>query len=429
MSDPLLERRVSFAQNPPIADPTTITPTHSNLGLLGSGLDSGTFQPLGLNISIMPTLSFTGLDIDLPEAPTRSAVPSMVFAPEDSSVFDSLGLACPASTDGDDGRISAIDLATARLSPLSLSATVLGFGDASDPQAVCQICHRRIEARSTLFLGGLPAHRECLKCWKCNVQITGQMCVVWRRGILCQGCGVAGSREACRGCGLPIEPWEERVGNCHSACFVCFRCCEPIAGTEAELVNGEYFCQRCAGAGRRMICGHCGEAVFGDGIRLAGRYFHREHFFCCICRELLRQGTAVSHHGKFYCPRDGSIYSQSCEYCKNIIEGPDVPQLAWRGKRFHKECFVCRVCGQSLDPLTTKHVRNRPHCVRCWQIRQEELRATRHIPEQTVRRRADFQERGITIIPPRYGGKTALLETVDQDHMDAKSFEPIPLRP
>jgi hypothetical protein len=356
---------------------------------------------------------------------------------DSDGLYESLGLGetgLPAVPDDGPVALGAVET-DGRVLPLTLSSVLftLGeFGQGSDPRLYCQVCHLAVESRMALYVRGAGIHPECLKCWKCEAVIAPPECVSWGRGILCKPCSEGWAGTICEVCGKLIDPYEkvaERLDSkiVHEACRVCYECGSAVQ--DPELVGTEEFCGTCAAKVRRRVCEKCGQIVIGDGFEKAGKWFHIDHLTCRTCHAVLRPAAAIVHHGKFYCAQHGALFAQSCDYCKELIGGATVPQLAWHGKLYHRECFVCRVCGVALSPLSARKAHNRPHCLACFELRVEERRrgeqAVRHVPGESARRRQRFAEGGVEIVEePLFRGQQPLLETVASERMNAKKFEP-----
>jgi hypothetical protein len=170
--------------------------------------------------------------------------------------------------------------------------------------------------------------------------------------------------------------------------------------------------------------------VLSDGVVCGKRWFHADHLVCFVCGRKIFLSTAIIHHGKFSCIDHGGIYAHSCEYCKELICGSETQQLGWNKKRYHPECFVCRVCGVKLQTSAAKRFHNRPHCLKCYQLRMGERRAggdavRRHTPGGSAERRRRFREGGVDIVcEPKYRPADDPVVEKVQGNVDAQSFQP-----
>lgn len=137
----------------------------------------------------------------------------------------------------------------------------------------------------------------------------------------------------------------------------------------------KFVCKKChAHLMKEQVCCKCNRPILENIVVKNQRAFHRRCFRCEHpgCNQQLFGNSYVIHHNTFLCWQHGKIYSISCSYCKQLFKSYETDRIKWHSKLYHKSCFVCRVCGTTLDPQTCKSIHGRPHCDECFQLRLNE---------------------------------------------------------
>ena len=263
---------------------------------------------------------------------------------------------------------------------------------------VCCICQEKI-CDPGYFANGMYMHINCATCRICGADIVLPKCVFFKDFLTCTDCAVRQeNHRMCSVCGMCLDGLKEVVhreetdDDVHANCFRCVACGARL-GSEFSFVRGEFCCDECVRNAK--VCAKCGEPVLVDGARCHGKWYHRDHVQCSVCGCGIAGNCCVAHHNRLYCMEHGSIYNQTCSYCKGDIDQLVEDVRRWRGKMYHDECFVCRVCSRKLKGLDVKAIHNRPHCTRCADMRLNDGSAEkhRHIPSESDARRHAYEER------------------------------------
>lgn len=286
-------------------------------------------------------------------------------------------------------------------------------GDNQGPEGsllrTCEICNTPCKERFVFACGGYY-HPACLKCAQCKKQLVPPRCVNLRGKMVCIECARRPKdMKNCNVCNEPItdpkdvvEPPGISQYRCHKECFRCYECGCQLDLNRFEVVSDVPLCEKCKAVAMDRTCKECGEPIVGRFVLDRGRYFHVEHFVCCMCQRVLNGHSFVIHHNKYLCPEHGIIYLKTCGYCKAEITAIDPSRVRWGNKYYHKRCFVCRICGQHLELNKTRSCHGRPHCVDCFKKRvkagevNEEGHCTNgnhmHTPEHTEELRSRFKK-------------------------------------
>ncbi|XP_041378329.1 lipoma-preferred partner homolog isoform X2 [Gigantopelta aegis] len=111
------------------------------------------------------------------------------------------------------------------------------------------------------------------------------------------------------------------------------------------------------------MCSKCGKTVCGEsnGCKAMDQVFHINCFTCVGCNTQLQGKTFFQLENKPYCE---PCYMNTLEKC-SICSKPITDRLLRAtGKPYHPDCFVCVVCGKSLDGVPfTVDATNQIHCI------------------------------------------------------------------
>ncbi|CAH1775377.1 unnamed protein product [Owenia fusiformis] len=111
------------------------------------------------------------------------------------------------------------------------------------------------------------------------------------------------------------------------------------------------------------MCAKCHTAIMGDtnGCKALGQVYHVKCFTCLTCSSQLQGQAFFAMEGKPYCETCYMDTLEKCSLCKKAITDRI---LRATGKPYHAHCFVCVVCGKSLDGIPfTVDASNNIHCI------------------------------------------------------------------
>ncbi|OHS98187.1 hypothetical protein TRFO_09060 [Tritrichomonas foetus] len=301
------------------------------------------------------------------------------------------------------------------------------------PVNTCEICRQPIEYDG-LFANGIYYHKSCAKCSICRCQVEEPKCAYLKDNLCCLNCvsknnyntnvlrksqGRSSSQDSfngfkkCMVCDEILDGTKsfDTINDelyVHSNCLSCYECSKIIMKGQQKKMNNKIFCRRCYAVVRERICDICKEPTIGDFVKCHKKFYHREHFKCSVCEEILKGNNYVIHHNKLFCPTHGQFYTSHCAFCKGSLFSTNEERIRFSGKTYHTVCFICRVCGVELKQTNAKLFHSRPHCQECYnrRIREtssgNEQKRHHHYPNQAQERRTRFKEDGMKVTLPVY---------------------------
>lgn len=111
------------------------------------------------------------------------------------------------------------------------------------------------------------------------------------------------------------------------------------------------------------ICCRCNRKVIGEtnGCTAQDQVYHVSCFTCCDCGTMLTGKQFYSMDTKPYCE---ACYINTLERCSVCSKPVTDRLLRATGKPYHPDCFVCVVCGKSLDGIPfTVDATSQIHCI------------------------------------------------------------------
>ncbi|EAY09094.1 LIM domain containing protein [Trichomonas vaginalis G3] len=288
------------------------------------------------------------------------------------------------------------------------------FEDFVLPIRTCQACNKEIIDNYT-YLNGYYYHDECVKCFTCGKHLDYNECYTYQGKNMCKDCIIKVSKRVCKVCSNPIFTEDEILTlksgkQIHKTCLACSRCCKPLTNESYEEIGDKIICKHCQEKVENIICKKCGEKILElNYVFHNQQYFHRDHFRCEVCDQILNGDNYIVHHNKFYCLQHGSPITDSCAFCKRRFNLLD-DRLKWHEKIYHSECFICRVCGCHLTPAAARPIHNRPHCSKCYEMRIKMPEKKKHVPSEMDQIRSEVKTEREVINFTRRSSKSVPLE-------------------
>jgi len=154
--------------------------------------------------------------------------------------------------------------------------------------------------------------------------------------------------------------------------FVCKGCEKKIEGTfypKGEGADKKPYCKSCAGITdendpSKGDCSACGKALTGSVLTAMGKKFHKDCFVCTECKQSLQGQQFYEKNGKPFCQKDfESLRGAVCAKCNKTI-GAGQKVLQAMDKEWHTDCFKCDKCkGDVGSSFYVKN--NMPICEKC----------------------------------------------------------------
>ncbi|KAK7813978.1 hypothetical protein U0070_002875, partial [Myodes glareolus] len=114
--------------------------------------------------------------------------------------------------------------------------------------------------------------------------------------------------ELCKGAAPADSPvvYADRAGynkQWHPTCFVCIKCSEPLVDLIYFWKDGAPWCGRHYCESLRPRCSGCDEIIFSEDYqRVEDLAWHRKHFICEGCEQLLSGRAYIVTKGQLLCP-------------------------------------------------------------------------------------------------------------------------------
>ena len=169
--------------------------------------------------------------------------------------------------------------------------------------------------------------------------------------ILCTECYTKNFQKSCQGCRQVIESGASRLEFSgkywHEECFTCFAC-QAVIGTSGFVPkDDEFFCPECYSKQFAKRCMECDQPMVEGGVLYNDQTWHKECFCCHTCHESLASRAFSVHENKRFCMECyGRFYARQCDVCLKPVIGGEY--FTVQDSSFHKECFNCSQCERSL---------------------------------------------------------------------------------
>ncbi|XP_075218723.1 leupaxin-like [Lycorma delicatula] len=114
-----------------------------------------------------------------------------------------------------------------------------------------------------------------------------------------------------------------------------------------------------------FVCRACEQPIKGLIVKALGETWHQEHFLCSECKKPITSNKFNVEQGKPYCEDDyADLFLKKCQGCKAPIR--DVVVIALN-QTWHKDHFVCIMCGTKLANKGFFERENNPFCHQCFE--------------------------------------------------------------
>jgi LIM domain-containing protein 2 len=198
-------------------------------------------------------------------------------------------------------------------------------------------------------------HDKCFKCSSCPTSLVNESFAFKNEQLYCASCYERKFAPRCVRCGhvfrAGMKKYEHRGRQWHAECFICKLCSKQI-GTNSFIPRGdEVVCVPCYEQQYSQTCTKCSAPIAkGRGIVYNNSPWHRDCFCCSHCQRVLGRERFTSVKDQPYCVQCyGQLFAKKCSTCDKPITGVDGSKfIAFDGRQWHADCFVCYKCRSML---------------------------------------------------------------------------------
>ena len=109
-----------------------------------------------------------------------------------------------------------------------------------------------------------------------------------------------------------------------------------------------------------------------------GRQWHESCFICCTCKSNIGAASFIPSGSDIYCTGCyEDAYATKCSRCSKVghtvcltlhcptIQVVTTGGVTYRNQPWHRECFTCSHCQQSLAGISFTSRQDKPYCAPC----------------------------------------------------------------
>lgn len=184
---------------------------------------------------------------------------------------------------------------------------------------------------------------------------------------------LASKSQICAKCKLPIQgEYIILQGQpVHSEHYRCEECGCEFTGKSCHEYEGRFYCYEDYQKQIRNICGACGKPIVGRSVTALGKVWHPEHFTCTTCQVPFAGSAFREHEGKPYCESHYHQYfGRMCFKCNKPVVDRGVEVF---GKIYHREHFTCTGCENILGKEIMEWD-GKPLCFKCFDALPKEVK-------------------------------------------------------
>ena len=184
--------------------------------------------------------------------------------------------------------------------------------------------------------------------------------------VLCQRCFDKQS-DTCKRCHLTIRLGETKLTKrglpFHQECFTCKRCRETLSDREFFFLEEDFICNECMQPA--VQCNACKQGILPSVpyLKFESQAWHKECFYCIICKESLIGKGFQNYDANVICQECyKEKVSKKCLVCLKSITGTGIQyNFRW----YHQECFQCTGCKKLLSGEKVLEKQDQLFCQEC----------------------------------------------------------------
>ncbi|XP_047521022.1 paxillin isoform X1 [Pieris napi] len=207
-------------------------------------------------------------------------------------------------------------------------------------------------------------------CWQCDESLTGQRYVLRDEHPFCIKCYESAFANGCEECnktiGIDSKDLSYKDKHWHEACFLCAKCRVSLVDKQFGSKHDKIYCGNCYDAQFASRCDGCGE-VFRAGTKkmeYKTRQWHEKCFCCVVCKNPIGTKSFIPREQEIYCAGCyEDKFATRCVKCNKIITQGGV---TYKNEPWHRECFTCTNCDNSLAGQRFTSKDEKPYCAECF---------------------------------------------------------------
>jgi len=213
-------------------------------------------------------------------------------------------------------------------------------------------------------------HVDHFACWNCDQSLSGSRYILRDDRPHCLRCYEELFSHVCEECkkriGTDSKDLSYKDKHWHEKCFFCSVCKSALVDKPFGSKNDELFCGECYNQRFASRCDRCNQ-VFKPGMKkmeYRGQQFHENCFNCSSCNNAIGTRSFIPKDGRAYCL--GCYEEQfavKCVACSRVVSQGGV---TYKNQPFHRECFTCHGCHESLAGLRFTSRDDHPYCSDCF---------------------------------------------------------------
>ena len=213
-------------------------------------------------------------------------------------------------------------------------------------------------------------HPEHFACWNCDTSLTGSRYILRDDHPYCIRCYEDMFANECEEChkkiGTDSKDLSYKDKHWHEKCFFCHVCKLPLVDKPFGNKNDSLYCSECYNQAFASRCDKCAQ-IFKPGMKkmeYKGQQFHETCFLCYSCNSTIGTKSFIPKENRIYCvPCYENNFATKCTECMKVISQGGV---SYKNQPYHKECFVCTHCQQSLAGQRFTSREDHPYCSDCF---------------------------------------------------------------
>lgn len=155
----------------------------------------------------------------------------------------------------------------------------------------------------------------------------------------------------------------------HRRHFTCFKCHNMLV--QPVQIDNHLYCGSCAND--INFCQICKAPKTKESKLINGITICASHFHCATCRKELKIPNFVQIGSSFYCPEhkpEENVYI--CKACNHEIQGKPI---IFSSQRYHKGCLKCSLCKATVDHGKLLQWKSKPICQCCFNQLPKQFKA------------------------------------------------------